>query len=53
MNENEAIAGHHSSEDGIQVTHPTHPTPTQHLEQQTERAGVESNNMAWWLLQYG
>ena len=23
MNENEAIAGHHSSEDGIQVTHPT------------------------------
>ena len=53
MNENEAIAGHHSSEDGIQVTHPTHPTPTQHLEEQTERAGVESNNMAWWLLQYG
>jgi hypothetical protein len=30
------------------ATQPTHPTPTQHLEQQTERAEVvESNNMAW------
>ena len=37
-----------SSEDAIEATHPTHPTPTQHLEQQTERAvAIESNNTAW------
>jgi hypothetical protein len=47
LKENEATAGHHPSEYGIQATQATHPTPTQHLEQQTERAEVvESNNMA-------